>query len=395
MSVEDHIRSWLARRNTGCWFAAKLAKESKRNGLLLATFPGLASPTEIDAFFLLAGGQHLPAIAIFPNLRTEHELADQLLVFEAGERWRVRRVPAPAGLDTDDVLLGIEWETATTGLYSSPMGFASLGTMPVTRRAPYTCLAAWTGGHENKHRKKIEPVVHFLDSDLSQYRVSAERYKQLAPQQREGIPPPSSQTRMTRRATIAASRSVYPRPLETSSQHCRWPRVESSRLIDDGVTAWHSFCCRATALGNERAGVTKMNEQSAAQLPIRLNGAPAAPGTRLAVVVAFERELDERLAIARTKPAVDPRLDHDHAEAADHLASKRMNAGCRVSSASASHSSVSMIRQVPLNAATVVRAGARVITTTIRGPCDNAIRELPRERDDARSMCNRAFSLQV
>lgn len=94
-------------------------------------------------------------------------------------RWRVRRVPAPHGLDTDDVLVGIEWETAAAGLFSSPMGFASLGTMPVTRRAPYTCIASWTGGHENKHRKKVEPIVHFLDSDLSQYRLSADRYKAL------------------------------------------------------------------------------------------------------------------------------------------------------------------------------------------------------------------------
>ena len=179
MSVEDHIRSWLARRNTGCWFVAKLATESKRNGLLLATFPGSTSPKELDAFFLLAGGQHLPAIAIFPNIRTEHELADQLLVFAVGERWRVRRVPVPEGLETDDVLVGIEWETADAGVRSSPMGFASLGTMPVTRRAPYTCIAAWTGGHENKHRKKIDPVVHFLDTDLGQYRLNPDRYKEL------------------------------------------------------------------------------------------------------------------------------------------------------------------------------------------------------------------------
>jgi len=133
----------------------------------------------LDAFFLLAGGQHLPAIAIFPNIRTEHELADQLLVFAVGERWRVRRVPVPEGLETDDVLVGIEWETADAGVRSSPMGFASLGTMPVTRRAPYTCIAAWTGGHENKHRKKIDPVVHFLDTDLGQYRLSPDRYKEL------------------------------------------------------------------------------------------------------------------------------------------------------------------------------------------------------------------------
>src|SRR5262245_9991109 len=59
------------------------------------------------------------------------------------------------------------------------MGFASLGTMPATRRAPYTCIAAWKGGHENKHRKKTDPVVHFLDTDLSQYKFNSERYREL------------------------------------------------------------------------------------------------------------------------------------------------------------------------------------------------------------------------
>jgi hypothetical protein len=37
------------------------------------------------------------------------------------------------------------------------------------------------------------------------------------------------------------------------------------------------------------------------------------------VVVAFEGELDERLAITSTEPAIKPSLDHDHSEAADHL----------------------------------------------------------------------------
>jgi hypothetical protein len=54
-----------------------------------------------------------------------------------------------------------------------------MGTMPATRRAPYTCIAAWTGGHENKHRKKTEAVVHFLDTDLDRYRLSSEKYKEL------------------------------------------------------------------------------------------------------------------------------------------------------------------------------------------------------------------------
>jgi hypothetical protein len=47
------------------------------------------------------------------------------------------------------------------------MGFGPFPTMPVTRRAPYICLATWPGEHENVHRKKFEPqMVDFLDSRL-------------------------------------------------------------------------------------------------------------------------------------------------------------------------------------------------------------------------------------
>jgi hypothetical protein len=178
MSIEDQVRSWLARRNTGCWFAALLATESKRDRLAMATFPDAASPDQIDPLFDYAGGKKLPALAIILGVRTESELVDQLLLLTSGSRWSVRRVPVPLGMNTDDVLVGIEWAT-TGGTRSSPMGFATLGTMPVTRRAPFTCIAGWTGGHDNVYRKKTEPVVHFLDADLTGVVRDARHYSSL------------------------------------------------------------------------------------------------------------------------------------------------------------------------------------------------------------------------
>lgn len=72
-------------------------------------------------------------------------------------------------LSTHDLLIGIQWTTAG-GLVSMPMGFAPFATMPVTRRAPYVCLATWAGGHENPHphrRKPMPGVVDFLDAALA------------------------------------------------------------------------------------------------------------------------------------------------------------------------------------------------------------------------------------
>ena len=73
----------------------------------------------------------------------------------------------------------MEW-TIRPGLASSPMGLAPFATMPVTRRAPYVCIAAWPGGHENPHWTRYdERVVHFLDTDLSKLRLTRPKYQSL------------------------------------------------------------------------------------------------------------------------------------------------------------------------------------------------------------------------
>ena len=159
---------------TGCSFAGLAA--NREGGILMAPFPGIASVDEIDGVLELAGIQRLPAIVVLPGIRTESRLVDQLLVLVGGHRWRVYRVPTPAGLETDDVFVGLEWLTATPDLWSSPMGLAPLGTMPPTRKAPYTCIAAWTGERSNRFRNGADRVVHFLDADLSHYRLNEKKY---------------------------------------------------------------------------------------------------------------------------------------------------------------------------------------------------------------------------
>ncbi len=73
----------------------------------------------------------------------------------------------------------MEW-TIRPGLASSPMGLAPFATMPVTRRAPYVCIAAWPGGHENPNwTRHDERIVHFLDTDLSKLRLAKPKYQSL------------------------------------------------------------------------------------------------------------------------------------------------------------------------------------------------------------------------
>jgi hypothetical protein len=81
-------------------------------------------------------------VAIFPTIKTEEDLVEQLKLLAAGKRWVVRRV-AVDGLTTEDLLIGLQWTTAT-GFVSLPMGFGPFVTMPATRALkllPRSCVS--------------------------------------------------------------------------------------------------------------------------------------------------------------------------------------------------------------------------------------------------------------
>jgi hypothetical protein len=145
---------------------------------MFAEFPGLATPDALDKLFAYAANEHKPALAVLPAVRTEPEIAAQLVALSSGERWRVRRAPVPKGINTDDLFVRVEWRTSDPTTWSSTMGLGPFGTMPATRRAPYTVLAAWTGGRENPHHRKT-PHVGFLDVDLSSLNLDRAGYDAL------------------------------------------------------------------------------------------------------------------------------------------------------------------------------------------------------------------------
>jgi len=176
MPSDEHLRQWLAEGMTGCQFAKLIAQ--KKDRIVTAAFSGLAKEEDVSRLFEAGTRGHLPVIAIFIDIRTEDALVEQLRVLARGSRWRLTR-DYPEGLVTDDVMVGMEWRVRE-GLVSSPMGFAPFGTMPVTRRAPYVCIAAWPGEHENANWTRYEKgLVHFLDTDLSTLRLTKAKYRSL------------------------------------------------------------------------------------------------------------------------------------------------------------------------------------------------------------------------
>jgi hypothetical protein len=158
---------WLAHGFTGCGFAQSFAN-SKSRVFLVAT-DGVTAPEQVDVLFDTAAAESQPAFLVFPAIRDESALVAQLQRLRSGQRWTVKSETVK-GLTTSDLLVGLRW-TTRDGMTSMPMGFGPFPTMPVTRRAPYVCIATWPGGHENpfSHRRKpMAGAVDFLDSALPQ-----------------------------------------------------------------------------------------------------------------------------------------------------------------------------------------------------------------------------------
>ena len=163
----EHFRNWLERKMSGCRFASELSAGA---AIAYQLVPPDLSREELPAvakFIDESAVKHLSAILLLPHVRSDEQISRVLGVLAADPRWSVSRVEwgsaCPESVRADRVLVGVEWKT-TDGDASSAMGFAPLGTMPVTRRAPYFALALWAGGHENPYKKTPGKRVGFIDA---------------------------------------------------------------------------------------------------------------------------------------------------------------------------------------------------------------------------------------
>lgn len=101
-------------------------------------------------------------------------------------------------------------------------------------------------------------------------------------------------------------------------------------------------------LRSEGAVIAAVNEEPTAHHAIGIDRPPA-PGLRVTVIIAFPRELDERLAITRAEVGVQASADSDHPEVAHPFVVELDERGWTRSSASRPQTSVSVMRQSPLN----------------------------------------------
>lgn len=162
----EQFRRWLAAGLAGCWFAARLARnEGRLRFYYLLDEPSEDLALELDEFFDQAAEYGSVPIALFPRIRTATGTAHLVKLLRRGNRWSAKEAAwRHHPRDRDACLVAIDWLTRTK-LRSRVMGFAPLGSMPVTRRSPYVAVAAWPGGHDNEFFERSPPqVVSFADA---------------------------------------------------------------------------------------------------------------------------------------------------------------------------------------------------------------------------------------
>jgi len=95
------------------------------------------------------------------------------------------------------------------------MGFAPLGSMPVTRRAPYVALALWPGDRENPHfDKSPDDLVSFADAKLEHSKeVHGKLWDASAKGSREMLKDPFDDVVWMRRVTFCLPAAAVARGL--------------------------------------------------------------------------------------------------------------------------------------------------------------------------------------
>jgi hypothetical protein len=158
----EHFSRWLRMGMTRCGFAASIAGAGKVAYLVQLDELTDADIPQLEAFVDGAGLTGNFAVILLPRIRTARGIVRLLEKLSASSRWTASRVAWRKHARAGAALVGLNYKTGL-GEESSVMGFAPLGCMPVTRRAPYVALGIWAGGKVNTHKKTSGNKLGFID----------------------------------------------------------------------------------------------------------------------------------------------------------------------------------------------------------------------------------------
>lgn len=166
---------WLQQTPTGCHFATHLALHRSARGdrppagWVVRTFVEQRSDEEFAADVASAtldGPNDQIILMIFPWVQTVDDLIELITQVQRCDGWSWEE--HPAGVECEDVLVGLRWRLRSDRAVSWALGFAPFDFMPFTRRAPYAAIAMRTldppideppDGRQPVH---LAQVPHFL-----------------------------------------------------------------------------------------------------------------------------------------------------------------------------------------------------------------------------------------
>jgi hypothetical protein len=190
--VQDMFSAWLNATNLhGCAFATWAARNDRLRYASFFDAPDEAIVRQLSLHIRVAQSQEQLALAVFPNIETERQLLALLELLDRDPQWVVIRLPIP-----DRFAIDLRWKSSES-LEASAIGFAPLGTMPVTRRAPYVAIGVWACGHNNPRRKKPDGFIGV--GDMS-HGLQDDRYDKMQRLTRDRV---SRARNVLRDATVA------------------------------------------------------------------------------------------------------------------------------------------------------------------------------------------------
>jgi hypothetical protein len=172
------MTAWLRANITGCLFATRFAKEATgriRPVVLTGALGATHLTQQLDPVLRDAASHSEALLLIFPDLRTPVDVARLIDLFSADTAWTCDELKWKDHPRDDDILISVEWMTPT-GHKTSAMGLAPLGSMPLTRRAPYVSIVLWPGGQENPYRQDTRKRVSLADMPHSLSREVHDNY---------------------------------------------------------------------------------------------------------------------------------------------------------------------------------------------------------------------------
>jgi hypothetical protein len=127
----------------GCRFASSFAAKGSARRIAYYVVIGHLEHADLPTIDVAAEGYAREGrflVVLFPHVRSLPEIANVLQVLDANDRRACAHVAWRKHARNDAAQIGLTWRTEH-GLESSVMGFAPLGTIPVTRRSPFLGLA--------------------------------------------------------------------------------------------------------------------------------------------------------------------------------------------------------------------------------------------------------------